>query len=305
MYQKSRFIVISILILASMPVHARLFTQENQELEAHLLGLLPKPGELSNWRMISEPRFFNPDNLFEYIDGAAEQYLLYGFRKVITTEYAVEPDSSSVNIEIYCMESPTHAFGIFAAERTPEGQPVAIGVQGHLSANVLNFYKGPYYVKMTFFAVSHDLGASLAQMGRTIADKIPGEFKEPELFRYFPLENKVRWSERYIPNDFLGQSYLQNGYRCDYEDGQWTYQIFLVPLESDTAAQTALKKYQYFLKSQDYRIRYQDDDKTVIAEKENFILLFAFRSKFGGVLNIKNLIQGQTVIETIRKNLIK
>lgn len=304
MHWKFKRYFIPMLILASMPMIANLSAHEDRGLEANLLGLLPKQGELSDWRIVSEPRFFEPDKLFEYINGAADLYLLYGFRKVITVDYAVGADSSSVNVEIYCMESPMHAFGIYAAERSPEEQPIAIGVQGYLGSNVLNFYKGPYYIKITSFALSKDLSASFEQMGRSIADKIPGKFKEPEIFRYFPVENKVKQSERYIPTSFFGQSYLQNGYRCDYASDQENYQIFLVPLESDSAAQTVLKKYQLFLESQDYKISRQGDDHTVIAEKEHFILAYAFRSYFGGVLNIKSLKQGQTVVETMMKNLL-
>jgi len=304
MYWKFQLYFIPFLIIALMPVFALLSAQEHRDLEANLLGLLPKQGELSDWRIVSEPRFFEPDNLFEYIDGAADQYLLYGFRKVITADYAVGADSSSVNVEIYCMESPTHAFGIYAAERSPEEQPVAIGVQGYLGANVLNFYQGPYYVKVTSFAISKDLSVSLEQMGKSIVDKIPGEFKEPDLFRYFPVENRVKQSERYIPTSFLGQSYLQNGYRCDYASDQENYQVFMVPIESDSSAQTVLKKYQRFLESQAYRISHQGNVNTLIAEKEHFILVFAFRLYFGGVLNIKSLKQGQTVVETMMKNLL-
>ena len=304
MHRKFQFCLIPILMIAAMPFLAYPSEQEDRELEAELLGLLPKQGELSDWQIVSEPRFFDRNNLFEYIDGAADLYLLYSFRRVITTDYAVGADSSSVNIEIYCMESPTHAFGIYAAERSPGEQPVDIGVQGYVGANVLNFYKGRYYIKMTSFALAKDLSASLAQMGRSIADKILGEFQEPAIFRYFPVENKIKQSERYIPHGFLGQSYLQNGYRCDYASDQDTYQIFLVPLESEATAQAVLKKYQNFLESQDYKVSHQGDDNAVIAEKEHFILAFAFRFYFGGILNIKSLKQGQAAVATMRKNLL-
>lgn len=304
MHWKLKCNLISVFICASMSMFTASSAQEDRDLQTQLLELMPKHGEPSECRIMSEPLFYQPDNLWEYIDGAAEQYLLYGFREVITAEYATGPDSNSVNVEIYRMESPTHAFGIYAAERSLEEQPVAIGVQGYQGTNVLNFYKGPYYVKMTSFASSDGLRASLVRMGKSISDKIQGEFKEPVLFQYFPLKNKVRWSERYIPNDFLGQGYLQNGYRCDYAGDQGTYQIFLVPLESDTAAQAVLKKYRRFLESQGYTM-HQGDDKTVIAEKEGFNLAFAFRYYLGGVLNIKNLKQGLMVVETIRKNLPK
>jgi len=296
---------IRIPIIASLPIVLCSCALRAGGLDADLLGLLPKPRELSEFRPVSAPHLYEPDNLWQYIDGAADLYLLYGFRKLITTEYAFGADSSSANVEIYCMESPTHAFGIYAAERSPEEQPVAIGVQGQLGPDVLNFYKGPYYVKMTSFASSKDVSASLAQMGRSIADKIPGGFKEPEVFRYFPVENKVKQSERYIPTNFLGQSYLENGYLCDYASDQGTYQIFLVPLESDTAAQAVLRKYRLFLESQEYKIVHQGDGNVVIAEKEHFVLAFAFRLYFGGVLNVKSQKQGLAVIEKLIVNLPK
>jgi hypothetical protein len=311
MFRKIRHSSVSILILASMTVFTRLSGQEARDLKASLkadlkaslLGLLPKQGEWSGWRMESEPRFYEPDNLWEYIDGAADLYLLYGFRMVIAVEYVMGLDSSSVNVEIYCMESPTHAFGMYAAERSPEEQPVAIGAQGYQGANVLNFYKGPYYIKMTSFSSSSGLSASLNRMGRSISDNIPGEFKELELFQVFPPENRVVWSERYIPNDFLGQSYLTNGYRCDYEGDQGTFQVFLVPLQSEEAARSAIKKYRSFLESQEFKIQPQGDDRSMIAEKGRYILAFAYRSYFGGVLDVGDLTQGQLIAETMRKNL--
>jgi hypothetical protein len=307
MFWKIRPSFVSILILAVIPVFASLSGQEagNQKagLKADLLGLLPKQGEPNDWRMESEPRFYEPDNLWEYIDGAAEQYLLYGFREVITVAYAVGTDSGSVTVEVYCMESPTHAFGIYAAERSPEEQPVAIGVQGYQGPNVLNFYKGPYYVKLTSFSSYDGLRASLVRMGQSISDKMGGEFKEPALFQYFPLQNRVRWSERYIPHDFLGQGYLQNGYRCDYAGDQGAYQVFLVPVDTDSAAQGVLKRYRLFLEAQGYGISSHGSDAVVIAEKEDLILADAFGPYLAGVLNIKDLKRGLRVLESMRKDL--
>jgi hypothetical protein len=296
---------IRVVMIASLPIVLCSCALRAGGLDADLLGLLPKPGELSEFRPVSAPHLYEPDNLWQYIDGAADLYLLYGFRKLITTEYAVGADSNRANVEIYCMESPMHAFGIYAAERSRDEQPVAIGVQGQLGPDVLNFYKGPYYAKMISFAPSKDASASLAQMGRSIADKIPGEFTEPEMFRYFPVENRVNQSERYIPTNFLGQSYLENGYRCDYASDQGSYQVFLVPLESDTAAQAVLKKYRLFLESQDYGIVHQGDDDVVIGEKQYFTLAFACRSYFGGVLNVKSQKEGLAVIEKLIRNLPK
>lgn len=300
-FQKN-FITTSLIVL--MMHFSCLSAQGNRQLETDLFALLPGQEEMSNWHKVSESHFFNPDNLFEYIDGAADLYILYGFRKLITTDYTVGTDSSAVNIEIYCMKSTAYAFGIYAAERSREEIPVTIGVEGYKGPNVLNFYKGPYYVKIMSFIISEDLMASLEKMGKLISDKIQGEFKRPDIFRFFPAEYKIEHTKRYIPSSFLGQSYLQNGYRCDYENDHDSYQVFLIPMESDTAAKTVLKKYQLFLTSQDYKILPKDNDMDMISEKENFILTFAYRSYFGGVLNIKSLEQGLRAIETMKKNLL-
>lgn len=304
MARKFRIIPVLFLILAALAFSTGSSFAGGRGLETELAGFLPQAGEIAEWRRTSEPRFYEPENLFEYINGAADEYLLYGFRRVVTSDYEVGEDSSSVNVEIYLMESPVHAFGIYAAERSPSEKPVDVGVMGYLGPNALNFYKGPYYVKITSFDFSKDMSASLLQMGGAIAGKIPGDLKEPDMLRYFPEENKVRFSERFIPTGFLGQSYLKNGYRCDYSDGPESWQVFLVPCESDSAAESNLDRYRSFLESQEYRILPQDPDGTVAAEKERHVLAFALRSFFCGVMNIGSLEQGREIAEQLKKNLI-
>ena len=49
-----------------------------------LLSLLPETNAIPGWTRGPDVRFFNPENLFEFIDGAAENYLIYGFQQVVT-----------------------------------------------------------------------------------------------------------------------------------------------------------------------------------------------------------------------------
>ena len=49
-----------------------------------LASLLPKKVELSDWENSAEPQYFEPGNLWEYINGQAELYLQYGFQLVVT-----------------------------------------------------------------------------------------------------------------------------------------------------------------------------------------------------------------------------
>ena len=178
----------------------------------------------------------------------SDLYLQYGFQMVLTTDYAVGADSSGVTVEIYTMASPLHAFGMYAAERSPSEPAIAVGVEGYHSANVLNFYKGPHYVKLTSFTLDRDMGPVLMEMARFIADRIEGHFTAPAMLARFPQQDAVLHSDRYIPSDFYGQSYFQNGYRRDYHnDACGDYQLFLIPFPDSLAARSAFVKYADFL----------------------------------------------------------
>ncbi len=115
------------------------------------------------------------------------------------------------------METPLHAFAIYAAERSPEDDFVKIGVEGYLSENVLNFWKGPYYTKVTSYRTGEEAKGILRDLAGIVASRIPGQYTEPEAFRFFPTKNRVAKSERYIPKNFLGHPFFKAGYRVDYQ----------------------------------------------------------------------------------------
>jgi hypothetical protein len=234
-----------ILLLSCIAVGA----QENPD--SLLTALLPQEGDMPAWRQTFAPRFFGEDDLFEYIDGAADLYLQYGFRRVLTTDYAVGPDSNSVTVEIYAMKSPLHAFGIFAAERSPDEAAVAIGVEGYQSANVLNFYQGSCYVKLTSFTLDKNLWPALQEMGRFLAARIGGDDAPPATFAFFPADDAMPASDRYVPADFMGQSYFREGYRREYREstcGSW--QLFLIPCKNGDEAEELFGRYSDFLTKQ-------------------------------------------------------
>ncbi len=258
--------------------------------EKELLRLIPQGRQLPGWQMSEKPRFFDAENLFEYINGAADLYILYGFRLVLTTDYRLEAESTSVTVEIYAMQSPLHAFGIYAAERSPNEETTTIGVEGYIGANVLNFYKGLYYVKITSFAIGQDLRERLQEMGAFIAANIKGEFKPPEVFQYFPRDDRVPHSERFIPSHFLGQSYLVNGYRCDYHDESCgSYQLFLVPFKDEMRAQEAFALYKKFLIEQNKPHRIDKDEnyqRILQYSSEQNQFAFCYGRFLGGAMGV-------------------
>jgi hypothetical protein len=270
--------------------------------DKEVLGtLLPKDTESGYWKSSSAPEFFDPQNLWRYINGQAEMYLDYGFKLVVTSNYISMDKSISMTIEIYQMQSPHHAFGIYAAERSPDDNVIKMGVQGYLGGNVLNFWKGVYYVKLISFQTSPDTKEVLMKLADVIANKIKGSYSAPELFGYFPEKNKVKMSERLIPNKFLGQPFLKNGYRVDYKKGGRKYQVFLMENSSREEAEEAIVKYVNFLKLENKEISHtkKGDYQLFYTKGEKGKVIFQYGLFLGGVLDSENLSEAVGIIEEI------
>ena len=76
--------------------------------DAPLKSLLPAVRE---WGLSEDPQNYFPENLFEYINGAAEIYLSYDFHELIVAQYAKSGTESALAVEIYDMGSSTNGFG--------------------------------------------------------------------------------------------------------------------------------------------------------------------------------------------------
>jgi hypothetical protein len=300
-----------ILALSASLLHlpgSGLFSAEppNKEKEA-LEILLPKETDVKGLQGLSRSEFYVPENLFDYMDGQAEAYLAYGFRLLITREYKLGDGSPPIIVEIYRMEGPLHAFGIYAAERSPDDQFIKIGVQGYLGDNALGFWKGPYYVKVISLQTSAATKDALASMGTVISDKIEGSYSEPEIFSAFPENHRVKMSERFIPRNFLGQPFLKNGYRVDYERGGTHYQVFLLKEDSPEEALRAFQRYQAFLQSQDENISLLKKEACPIAfaKGKGGKTFFQCGPFFGGVLNSDDFSLATTLVEQMIQRLKK
>lgn len=111
------------------------------------LGLFPPSVLDGGWTVDGRVETYDPENLYEKINGAAEQYLSFGFQKL---HYVTLSDGENfVTVEVYEQGSFPNTLGIFAAQRderravTTEGDtfyyPTPVGAVGGL---------GRYYFKI-------------------------------------------------------------------------------------------------------------------------------------------------------------
>jgi hypothetical protein len=204
-----------------------------------LAALLP---QLPAWAPAEAPRTYFPDNLFEYIDGAAESYLSYDFRELLVADLAKKGTEATLTLEIYDMGLTVNAFGIFAAERYPENKPVPLGDLGYVEGEALNFLAGRFYVKMLAFGLGAGTEDALKEIGAKVAAGIKPGGGLPPLVALFPKDGLVARSERYIKKNFMGFEFLREGYVATYTSGGRDVDGFFVDGGTDRAAEAMLAK---------------------------------------------------------------
>jgi hypothetical protein len=212
---------------------------QNRPASPEIASLMPK---LPGWSATEAPRSYFPDNLFEYIDGAAESFLSYDFRELLVADFEKSEKGPTLTIEIYDMGRPVNAFGIFGAERYPENKAVSVGDLGYAEGEALNFLAGRYYVKMLAFGLGETTEAALLDAGAKVAGSIKPGGGLPKLVRAFPEADLVARSEKYIKKNFMGYEFLHDGYVATYKSGGKELEGFFIDAGSENEARDMLDK---------------------------------------------------------------
>lgn len=182
--------------------------------------------DIKGWKPVSEVLSYNPDNLYEYIDGAADQFIAYGFQELRSCDLSSE--SLQVTIDIYDMGTRLNAFGMYKTERPGDEQSLAIGTEAYISPPYqCLLFKENFYVKVNAFEgeITNENGKPLIE---TIAKALPGEVGYPKEIKLLPSVGKVPDSENFARQAFLGLSELNNCVYASYKDGEKEFKYFVI-----------------------------------------------------------------------------
>jgi hypothetical protein len=196
---------------------------------------------LPGWSSGDELLRYGRENLWEHINGAADQFLDLGFQQLQVMDF--NKDTMSISVEIYDMGTELNAFGIYTLERSTPFVPLEIGTQAilNLPGQAL-LLKSVYYVKIYVFEgkLTESGGKSLL---KKIAEKLPGENSFPSELNSLPDTGKLPGSEGYAREAFLGLNEL---YRCvysEYEDDKGhRFKIFRMVGDSQVADQETFNR---------------------------------------------------------------
>jgi len=198
--------------------------------------------KIAGWRLSGEVQTFSPQTLFEYINGAADLYLMYDFQALKVAEY-VNEKKASVTVDVYRHRTPTHAFGIYSQERLSKADFIDVGTQGYIEDNVLNFFTGAYYVKINSFKTGPEDREILLTFGKKVAENLGEKGTPPLLLATFPVEGKVKNSEKFIAMKFLGYAFLHSAFTADYELTGKKFKLFVIESGDQNDCRDMIQKY--------------------------------------------------------------
>jgi hypothetical protein len=197
-------------------------TKNSDAAQQQLAGFLrePLPGHAVAQ---APPTVYNADSLYQYIDGAADLYLLYDFKVLLHQEF--KSGTAELTFDIYAMNKPEDAFGIYASERAPSYKFIPIGAEGYRDKGILNFFEGRYYVKLS--GSGGNVDALLDQFARLLSSRIGGSRVLPALLERLPRDHRVPHSEQYVKKDPLGHAFLAPAYVVTYAQGKHETKLVL------------------------------------------------------------------------------
>ena len=206
-------------------------------------SLFPK---IEGWKQKETVQVFTPDNLYEYINGAAELYLTYEFRELQVAEYGGEKDGLII-VDIYRHATPLYAFGIYSQERLSQSLYLDIGDQGYWEQGVLNFLSGRYYVKITNHKPMGNDQETLKNFARQLNAKLGEKSSLPRILSAFPGEGKKKYSEKFIAKNLLGYSFFPTGFQADYELSGKAFKLFVIEGKDPADCRRMVEAYLRFV----------------------------------------------------------
>lgn len=131
----------------------------------------PASNSVAGWQKSSETRTFDAKNLWQYIDGDAEQYISAGVVSTSTSDYKYQGQLEAV-VDVHTMSGPDGARKILETGQTGDAKSVQLGDAGVAYAQSVIFLKGPYLVRIVAYESTPSTPQALLALAHGVEAKL-------------------------------------------------------------------------------------------------------------------------------------
>ena len=272
-------------------------------------SLMPEPDTTAGWQWDLEPEMYDPENLFEYINGEAEHYNDYNFVEMVTASHSrVEDQYASFTIDIYDMGTPLNAFGIYSSHRRPELTFESIGEEAIVSELDVMFYKGRFFVQVSAGSMEDVVTSAIIKQAEQLASRIEATAPPAEL-TLLPAEVQVPHTLVFLASGLLAQAAFENAMEASYNLPSGQCRAFIVLKEDEESALAALNQFRESLVRQG-QFTEQDgagNPSNLIADTQYYgtIMAMSYSTYVVGVVEFSELNDAKILLENILLNIGK
>ncbi len=209
---------------------------KGQPMEIALDGIKP----------MSDTEFYTSDNLFEKIDGRAPAYQDFHVVQLRCRSFSlVAAPGSFVDVYEYRFDSPVDAFGMFALERDPKGQPLDFAPDGYSGELGYYFRQGAVYVQVNASDEKPETLALAKAIAQNRAKVLPADDSGLAGRRKLPAAGMIATSVAFVSENQQGQAAFKDVFQAKYNFDGAELPFFIMVATPDDAAK-AWKSFQDF-----------------------------------------------------------
>jgi len=257
--------------------------------EADTKGSLPASS--GNLKMTKAVSMYTASTLEALLDGEAEALRRYNVKECAHAEYGPNGQGNQLmTADVFQFGVADQAYGYYSSQRSPNSTFLKIGAEGYQEPTALNFWKGPYYVRLAITASNKaPFQAEMPKLAAAIAAKLTGTTAVPDIVKSLP-PGYTAHSEQYRLADIAAQSYIRNGMVAKYPAAGQQAEMFVAKFPGASAAQDAYTKYTAYLsKPSNVAVGGKVTNLSGVGEKA-----VSLKTKFTGV--VIAAIKGSTLI---------
>jgi hypothetical protein len=131
----------------------------------------PASGAVAGWEKTGDTRIFAAKDLWQYIDGDAEQYISAGVVSTSTSDYKYQGQLEAI-VDVYTMGDSAGARKILETGQTKDAKSVQLGDAGVAYEQSVTFRKGPYLVRIVAYESTPDGPQALLALAHGVEAKL-------------------------------------------------------------------------------------------------------------------------------------
>jgi hypothetical protein len=162
-------------------------------LSGNLMAAPKPPGDnfSPGWTHGERPLHIVGEQLFDYIDGAAELFLEFGFRDLEVHKYSRE--GRELGLEIYRMENPEAALGMYLLKCGRESPRAGLKARNSADRHQITIVRGSYFILVNNYKGDEALLPDMTALAGSIVKDIP-EGSKITLIDQLPREQFISGS---------------------------------------------------------------------------------------------------------------